>query len=35
MSVRAVEIKDPIVQTLFEVYAHMALRTEFNDFDNH
>ncbi len=35
MSVRAVEIKDPIGQTLFEVYAHMALRTEYNDFDTH
>jgi len=35
MRVRAVEIKDPIVQTLFEVYAHMALRTEYNDFDTH
>jgi hypothetical protein len=35
MSARAVEIKDPIVQTLFEVYAHIALRTEHNDFDTH
>ena len=35
MSVRGVEIKDPIVQTLFEVYAHIALGTEYNDFDTH
>ena len=35
MLVRGVEIKDPIVQTLFEVYAHIALGTEYNDFDTH
>ena len=35
MSVRGVEIKDPIVQTLFEVYAHIALRTKYNDFETH
>jgi len=35
MSVRGVKINDPIVQTLFEVYAHIALRTKYNDFDTH
>jgi len=35
MFVRAVEIEHPIVQTLFEVYAHVALRTKYNDFDTH
>ncbi|WP_407309875.1 hypothetical protein [Desulfosporosinus sp. SB140] len=36
MSVRAVEINDPIVQTIFEVYASMELKTdEFNSFENH
>ena len=32
MSVRYVEINDPIEQTVFEVYAHMKLGTPFNDF---
>lgn len=32
MSVRFVKIKDPIEQTVFEVYAHMELGTPFNDF---
>ena len=35
MSVRGVKINDPIVQTLFEVYAHIGLRTKYNDFDTH
>lgn len=36
MSVRVIEINDPIVQTLFEVYAVMRLGTsEYNDFDTH
>jgi predicted GIY-YIG superfamily endonuclease len=36
MSVRAIEIDDPIVQTLFEVYASIALRTEeYNYFGTH
>lgn len=36
MSVRVVEINNPIVQTLFEVYASMDLKTdEYNSFENH
>jgi len=36
MPVRVIEINDPIVQTLFEVYAVMCLDTrEYNDFDTH
>ena len=37
MSVRFVEIEDPIEQTIFEVYAHMELPTppRFNSFANH
>jgi len=36
MPVRVIEINDPIVQTLFEVYAVMCLNTrEYNDFDTH
>ena len=35
MSVRFVKIKDPIEQTIFEVYAHIKLETDFNDFETH
>ena len=36
MDVRAIQIDDPIMQTLFEVYAAMCLDTkEYNDFDTH
>jgi len=36
MSVRVIEINDPIIQTLFEVYASVSLQTtEYNDFDTH
>lgn len=35
MTVRVVEIEDPIEQTIFEVYAHMKLGTPFNSFENH
>ena len=35
MSVRFVKIKDPIEQTVFEVYAHVKLDTPFNDFETH
>ena len=35
MSVRVIEIDDPIVQTLFEVYASIALKTPYNDFETH
>jgi hypothetical protein len=33
--VRYVEESDPLRQCLLEVYAHVALGTPFNDFDNH
>ena len=35
MGIRAVGIQNPIEQTIFEVYAHLALKTPFNSFDNH
>ena len=35
MNVRVIEINDPIIQTIFEVYVSMELNTEYNDFDNH
>ena len=36
MSVRVVEVDNPIIQTLFEVYASMELETEeYNSFENH
>jgi hypothetical protein len=35
MTVRVIEITDPIEQTLFEVYAALALATPYNDFENH
>lgn len=36
MSIRVIEIEDPIIQTLFEVYAAIGLNTlDFNSFENH
>lgn len=35
MQFRFVEIKDPIAQTLFEVYAALRLKTPHNSFDSH
>jgi len=36
MSVQIIEVNDPIPQTLFEVYAAVALKTtKYNDFDTH
>ena len=35
MEVRAVEIKDSETQTVFEVYASLALKTQYNKFDTH
>ena len=35
MHIRAVEVNDPILQTLFEVYASLELNTPFNDFRTH
>lgn len=33
MKVQVVKIEDPIEQTIFEVYAALALHTTYNDFD--
>lgn len=36
MDVRAVEIEDSVIQTVFEVYASLALKTtRYNSFDTH
>ncbi len=35
MQVRVVDVKDPIEQTILEAYAHLALDTPFNSFENH
>jgi excinuclease UvrABC nuclease subunit len=36
MYLRVVEVNNPIIQTLFEVYVSMELKTgEYNNFDNH
>jgi hypothetical protein len=35
MEVRFVEIEDPLLQALFEVYAALYLKTPWNDFSNH
>ena len=35
VSVRAVEVEDPLEQAVFEVYAHMRLNTPHNSFRNH
>ena len=35
MKVRVIEINDPIIQTIFEVYVSMEFNTEYNDFDTH
>ncbi|MDE2861301.1 MAG: GIY-YIG nuclease family protein [Chloroflexota bacterium] len=36
MVVRAVEIENPVIQTLFEVYASLALKTtRYNSFETH
>ena len=35
MDVRAVEVKDSVTQTLFEVYVALALKTPYNSFDTH
>lgn len=33
MLVRVIEIDDPIIQTIFEVYVHMELNTKYNTWD--
>lgn len=35
MSIRCISIEDPILQTIFQVYASMELKTLFNDFKTH
>ncbi len=35
MKIRVVEVADPIEQTVFEVYAALALGTPYNDFGTH
>ena len=35
MKIRTIQVDDPVVQTLFEVYAALALKTKYNDFDTH
>jgi len=35
MKIRVIEIRDPIEQTIFEVYAALALGSIYNDFDTH
>jgi hypothetical protein len=35
MKARTVQIDNPVMQTLFEVYAALALKTPYNDFDTH
>jgi hypothetical protein len=35
MKIRTVQIDSPVMQTLFEVYAALALKTPYNDFDTH
>ena len=35
MEIYVIEITDPIEQTLFEVYAALALDSPHNDFDTH
>lgn len=34
MKIKVIEIEDPVVQTLFEVYVHLELNTK-NEFKNH
>ena len=35
MKIRVIEIKDQIEQALFEIYAHLDLKTKYNDFGTH
>ena len=35
MKIRVVEVTDPIEQTVFEVYAALALETPYNNFETH
>jgi predicted GIY-YIG superfamily endonuclease len=35
MKIRAIEIKDAKLQAIFEIYAHIKLKTPYNTFENH
>ena len=35
MKIRVIKIDDPVKQALFEIYAALALNTEYNDFGTH
>ncbi len=35
MEFRWVQQDDPILQCLLEIYVHLTLQTQYNDFDNH
>ena len=35
MTIQVVEVEDPVEQTIFEVYAALALHTQYNDFETH
>jgi len=35
MEIRVIKVADPIEQTIFEVYAALALATAYNDFETH
>jgi hypothetical protein len=35
MKIRVIGIEDQIEQSLFEIYAHLALKTKYNDFGTH
>jgi hypothetical protein len=35
MDIRYIEVPDPTLQALLEIYAATVLRTPYNDFDNH
>jgi hypothetical protein len=35
MDIRFIQEDDPITQALFEIYVSLALKTPYNDFDNH
>ena len=35
MKIRVIGVEDQIEQALFEIYAHLALKTKYNDFGTH
>jgi hypothetical protein len=34
-NVQFIEVDDPLVRTIFEVYVHVALATDLNSFETH